>query len=92
MLNNPNDIIFIGKKPLMTYFNSVLIRLSATPSIKIKARGLSIGVAVDVVQTILHKTNSFEVGKIKIDSEFLESSDGKKRNVSTIEIPVKRIE
>ncbi len=76
----------------MTYFNSALIQLSAIPSIKIKARGSSIGVAVDVAQIILHKTKTFEIGKIKIDSESLESSDGKKRNVSTIEIPVKRAE
>jgi DNA-binding protein len=43
-----------------------------------------------VAQIILRKTNSFEIGKIKINSESMESSDGKMRNVSTIEIPVKR--
>ena len=90
MLENSNNVIFIGKKPLMTYFNSALLRLSEIPSIKIKARGSSIVVAVDVAQTILHKTNSFEIGKIQIDSESLESSDGRKRNVSTIEIPIRR--
>ncbi|KAF6242003.1 DNA-binding protein, partial [Nitrosopumilus sp. b1] len=60
-------------------------------SITIKARGLSIGLAVDVTQVILRKTTAFKVGNIKISSESLESSDGKKRNVSTIEIPVSRI-
>jgi len=91
MSENINDTIFIGKKPLMTYFNSALFQLSALPVIIIKARGSSIGPAVDVAQIIMNKTNTFELGKIKIDSESLESSDGKKRNVSTIEIPVKRI-
>ena len=90
MLNNTKDIIFIGKKPLMTYVTSAIIQLSAIPSITLKARGLSIGLAVDVAQVIKRKTTAFEIGKVTIDSESLESTDGKIRNVSTIEIPVKR--
>jgi DNA-binding protein len=91
VLNNTKDIIFIGKKPLMTYVTSALIQLSAMPSVTLKARGLSIGLAVDVAQVIKQKTNAFEIGKVTIDSESLKSTDGKIRNVSTIEIPVKRI-
>ena len=49
MLNNKKDIVFVGKKPLMTYVTSAIIQLSTLPSITIKARGLSIGYAVDVV-------------------------------------------
>ena len=90
MLNNTKDIIFIGKKPLMTYVTSAIIQLSAMPTITLKARGLSIGIAVDVAQVIKRKTNAFEIGTVKIDSESLESTDGKTRNVSTIEIPIKR--
>ncbi len=90
MLDNLKDTIFIGKKPLMTYVTSAIVQLSALPSITIKARGQSIGPAVDVAQILLQKTNVFEIGKIKINSELLDSSDGKKRNVSTIEIPVTR--
>ena len=88
--NTNNDTIFIGKKPLMTYVTSAIIQLSALPTIAIKARGLSIGRAVDVSQIILQRTNTFEIGKIKINSESLESTDGKTRNVSSIEIPVSR--
>ncbi|MFZ8908317.1 MAG: DNA-binding protein [Nitrosopumilaceae archaeon] len=90
MLNNTKDTIFIGKKPLMTYVTSAIIQLSAMPTITLKARGLSIGIAVDVAQVIKRKTNAFEIGTVKIDSESLESTDGKTRNVSTIEIPIKR--
>ena len=90
MLDNTKDTIFIGKKPIMTYVTSAIIQLSTLPSIIIKARGLSIGRAVDVAQIILQKTNAFEVGNIKIGSESLESSDGRKRDVSTIEIPLTR--
>ena len=91
MLNSTNDTIFIGKKPLMTYVTSAIIRLSELNSITIKARGLSIGFAVDVAQVLLRKTNIFEVDKVKIGSESLESLDGKKRNVSTIEIQISRL-
>jgi len=91
MIGNTKDTIFIGKKPLMTYVTSAILQLSQIPSITIKARGLSISLAVDVVEVIQRKTKIFEVGKIKIDSESLPSQDGRTRNVSTIEIPMKRI-
>ena len=53
---------------------------------------MSIGHAVDVAQIISRKTGSagYSIGSIAISSESLESKDGKARNVSTIEIVVKR--
>ena len=91
MSNNTNDTIFIGKKPLMTYVTSAIIQLATIPIITIKARGLSIGRAVDVVQMVLSKTKpAFVLGDIKIDSESLVSEDGKNRNVSSIEISIKK--
>jgi DNA-binding protein len=86
------DTIFIGKKPLMAYVTSTLIQLANLPAVRIKARGMSIGRAVDVAQIIARKTESagYVIGEIKIDSEALESQDGRTRNVSTIEIEVKR--
>ncbi len=91
MLNNTRDTIFIGKKPLMTYVTSAIIQLATMPLVTVKARGLSIAHAVDVVQIVLNKTNpAFIVGDVKIGSESLESQDGRTRNVSTIEISIKR--
>lgn len=74
----------------MSYVTSAIIQLSTLPLVTIKARGQSIGLAVDVSQILLKKTNTFTIGKIKIGSEQLESTDGKTRNVSSIEIPVMR--
>ena len=91
MLENTNDVIFIGKKPLMSYVTSAIIQLSSLNSITLKARGMSIGLAVNVSQVLLKKTNVFEIGCVKVGSESLESQDGKKRDVSTIEIPISRI-
>ena len=86
------DTIYIGKKPLMAYVTSTLIQLSNIPCVSIKARGMSIGRAVDVSQIISRKTENagYSIGNIKIGSEALESQDGRTRNVSTIEIEVKR--
>ena len=86
------DTVFIGKKPLMAYVTSTLIQLANIPSVTIKARGMSIGRAVDVSQIISRKTENagYSIGNIKLGSEALESQDGRTRNVSTIEIEIKR--
>ncbi len=86
------DTVFIGKKPLMAYVTSALIQLANRPKVSIKARGLSIGRAVDVAQIIARRTDGsgYDIGEIKIGSEQLESHDGRPRNVSTIEIEIKK--
>jgi len=86
------DTVYIGKKPLMAYVTSTLIQLANTPSVSIKARGMSIGRAVDVAQILSRKTENagYKIGKIQIGSESLESQDGRQRNVSTIDIEMKR--
>ncbi|HEU03854.1 hypothetical protein LCGC14_1384680 [marine sediment metagenome] len=86
------DTIYIGKKPLMAYVTSTLIQLANLPTVSIKARGMSIGRAVDVAQIVARKTENagYTIGNIKIGSESLESQDGKTRNVSTIDIEIKR--
>ena len=91
-MSESRETIFIGKKPLMAYVTSTLIQLANQPKISIKARGLSIGRAVDVAQIVARKTENagYSIGNIKIGSELLESQDGRPRNVSTIEIEVKR--
>jgi len=92
--SGPRDTIYIGKKPLMAYVTSTLIQLANIPSVTIKARGMSIGRAVDVSQIISRKTENagYTIGNINLGSEALESQDGRTRNVSTIEIEVKRKE
>ena len=92
MSTEQRDTIFIGKKPIMAYVTSTLIQLANLPTVSIKARGMSIGRAVDVAQIISRKTENagYIIGQISIGSESLESQDGKTRNVSTIEIEVKR--
>ncbi|MGI0031935.1 MAG: DNA-binding protein [Nitrososphaeraceae archaeon] len=90
--DGPRDSIYIGKKPLMAYVTSTLIQLANQPTVTIKARGLSIGRAVDVSQIILKRMENagYTIGDVRIGSETLQAEDGRTRNVSTIEIEVKK--
>jgi DNA-binding protein len=91
--DGPRDAVYIGKKPLMAYVTSTLIQLANQPSVTIKARGIRIGRAVDVSQIILKRMENagYRVGEVRIGSETVQSEDGRTRNVSTIEIEVKRV-
>ena len=84
------NVIFIGSKTIMTYVNSTLTQLSATPVVTIKARGKRITQAVDVSQFIMKRMNSvgYKISDVRISSELLVSQDGKKRNVSLLEIDI----
>ena len=90
--DGPRDSIYIGKKPLMAYVTSTLIQLANQPTVTIKARGLSIGRAVDVSQIILKRMENagYTIGDVRIGSETLQAEDGRTGNVSTIEIEVKK--
>ena len=91
MSNNSNDTIFIGKKPLMTYVTSTIVQLATQPIVTIKARGLTTAIAIDVAQVVIKKTKpAFEISNVSINSESLVSSDGRNRDVSTIDISIKR--
>jgi len=90
----PPNIIFIGKKTILTYVNATLTLLANEPTVTIKARGKSITAAVDVSQMIVKRMNAvgYKVSGVRIFSEKMESKDGKTRNVSTIEVDVSKPE
>ncbi len=82
------NIVYIGKKPVMTYVLAVLSAFKANPEqVIIKARGRSISTAVDVSEVASNNylpdlTNTVTLGTEKLAGE----EGGKLRNVSTIEI------
>ena len=84
------NMIFVGNKTIMTYVNSTLTQLSASPFVTIKARGKRITQAVDISQFIIKRMNSvgYEISDVRISSEALMSQDGKTRNVSLLEIDI----
>ncbi len=91
-MSRPPNIVFIGKKPILTYLNATLTLLANEPVVTIKARGRSMVTAVDVSQMIVKRMSAmgYKVSGVRIFSERLESNDGKERNVSTIEVDVSR--
>ncbi len=92
MTNEKDDnVIFIGVKPFMNYITGVAMQFTTKQrnEVIIKARGKSINRAVNVAEAIRKrflKDKNIGIKDIKIDSEELENKEGKKINVSTIEI------
>jgi DNA-binding protein len=87
-----NNVILIGKKPLMTYVTATLVQLASERTVIIKARGKSIVRAVDVAQIIANRMDDmgYKVGSVKIGSQTMQSDDGRSRNISTIEVQISR--
>ncbi len=86
------NVILVGKKPVMNYVLATLTQLNEGASeITVKARGKAISRAVDVVEIVRNRfVQGLKVKNIKIDTEELESQDGRKVNVSTIEITISK--
>ena len=86
--------VFIGPRPTMSYVFEVVAQLnSGAGPVIVKARGLAIGKAVDVVEVVRRKflEGAVEIGEIRIDTERLTNRQGRDMNVSSIAIPLIRI-
>jgi len=83
----PENHIYVGKKPVMSYAMSGLIQLGHSGEIVVKGRGMVISRAVDVAQIITERLSKgkYSTKSIAIDTEIL---GDEKRNVSTIEIVI----
>jgi len=85
------NVVFIGNKPFMNYVTSVIIQFTTKnkDEVTIKARGKFITRAVDVAEVVKKRfmeDKGVSVKDIKIDSEEFENKEGRKVNVSIIEI------
>jgi len=87
-----DNVVFIGKKPSMSYVLAVVTQFSDGQSeIHIKARGKAISKAVDVAEIVKNKfLQDVRVEDVKIGTEEIESENKDKTNVSTIEITLKK--
>jgi len=86
-----DNVVYIGQKPFMNYVTSVVVQFTTQNKgeVTIKARGKFINRAVDVAEVVKRRfmgDQNLQIKGIKIDSEEFENKDGKKVNVSTIEI------
>ncbi|MEM0325029.1 MAG: DNA-binding protein Alba [Candidatus Aenigmatarchaeota archaeon] len=84
-----DNVILIGKKPIMSYILAVITQFGAgQKEVRIRARGRAISRAVDVANIVRKRyVKEAQIKSITIDSEEKENPQtGKKVNVSTIEI------
>ena len=86
-----DNVMFIGGKPFMNYVTGVVMQFTTNNAqeVVIKARGKFISKAVDVAEVVgkrFLKDQNLQVKEIKIDSEEFENKEGRKVNVSTMEI------
>jgi DNA-binding protein len=86
------NIVYIGSKPILNYCTAVLTSLQGDNStVEVKARGRAISSAVDVVEVTRNRfLSNLVVESIEIGTEELEGHEGRKRNVSTISIVLKK--
>ena len=87
MVKMSNNIIYVGKKPLLNYCQAIIQTLHDNETAKLLARGSAISRAVDAVEVTRNRyLNGVEIKSIEIGTDELESSDGEMRNVSNMTI------
>jgi DNA-binding protein len=86
-----DNTVFIGGKPFMNYVTGVVMQFTTKGAreVIVRARGKFISRAVDVAEVATKrflKEHNIAVKDIKIDSEEFDNKEGRRVNVSTIDI------
>jgi DNA-binding protein len=94
-MSKDSNTVYIGQKPTMNYVLAVLTNFNSsdTKEVTIKARGQAISIAVDAAEIARCRfMKELTVSKINIGTEEMPLREGesRNRNVSTIEITLKR--
>jgi len=84
------NTVFIGKKPVMNYVVACLTFFNAgEKEITVKARGRAISRAVDTIELLRRAfVKDVNVKNINLGTEEVTREEGRRSNVSTIEITV----
>ena len=88
-IDTNSNIIYVGNKPPMNYVTAIMALLSSGSfsEVVVKARGNAISRAVDAVEITRNRFfKNVEVKQIDIGTEAMTNEDGRKSNVSSIEI------
>jgi archaea-specific DNA-binding protein len=85
-----DNIVFVGKKPTMSYVLAVITQFSSGASeVHLKARGKSISMAVDVAEVVKNRFSNSVKNIVEIGTERVQGDRGE-LNVSTIEITLSK--
>ena len=95
LTQKPNDVIFVGNKPPMSYVLAIITAFSSGSQKKVtlKARGQAITTTVDVAEITRNRfIKELKVKKIAIGTVDMPPREGenKSRMVSTIEITLNK--
>lgn len=85
------SIVYVGSKPILAYVTAILTAFNEKPEkVILKARGRSISSAVDAAEVTKNRFLSDITSEITIGTEQMQGDEGGTRNVSTIEIILRR--
>lgn len=86
------NVVFIGKKPTMSYVLAVVTQFTeGQDEVHLKARGNAISKAVDVAEIVRNRfVQDARVKEITIGTEEVETERKEKISVSTIELVLKK--
>lgn len=88
-MSEEQNIVYIGRKPVMSYVLAVItyFNMPNAKEIVLKARGRAITTAVDTAEITRRRfMEKAKVTKIEIDTEEITEESGRTRAVSTMEI------
>jgi len=81
------NVIYVGRKPPMSYVLAVVTQFSDSTEVVIKARGRAISTAVDAAEITRNRfVTDAKIKEIKIGTESLTNEEGRTSNVSSIAI------
>jgi DNA-binding protein len=92
-VTNNQNIVYIGRKPVMTYVLAITTGFTGldTSKVILRARGRAITTAVDAAEVTRRQfMRELQVSNITIGTEELPQEDGRTRAVSTIDISLTR--
>ncbi|MBA7631399.1 hypothetical protein ES703_38930 [subsurface metagenome] len=85
------SIVYIGSKPILAYVTAIMTSFNQNPDkVVLKARGRSISSAVDAAEVTRTRFLSDITSEISIGTEEMQGDEGGTRNVSTIEIIMRK--
>jgi len=87
-------VVYVGTKPIMSYVIACLTSFNAGErEVCVKARGRAISRAVDTIELLRRSfLKGLGIKEIKIGTEEITREQGRRSNVSTIEITVAKSE
>lgn len=94
MPEEEDNTVYIGSKPAMSYVLAVVTQFSeGMNEVHIKARGKAISRAVDVAEMVKRKfVEDAEVDDISIGTDQIDTDEGDKLDVSSIQIDMSKPE